>query len=570
MRPPAPRVAAALAAACVVAAVAALPSPAAGRGDLTRQQRIELAGLKRDAVRLGGLIRRGETADAAAMLEEVAGRFDKLKAAAGGLEGDRYADLIAEDLAEARAALDPAAAPAPAGEVPHEGMTAEPGMTAAPAAGMTGGGMSGGVAGAGLTGGGAGGVTFSKDVAPTLVNICGRCHMNGQSRGGFSMNTYTELIDSGYVDSDDPEGGRMIRLMGQIEQPKMPPGNARIKRSQWEDARAWAVAGAKLDVGDPKAPMRSLVPTEAQLARAAMAKMGDAELAAARLERAKELFGKALRRATPTLVQVSEGESPATGGLILIGNVDEARLQQLAGWIKEDAPRLAPLAGDDGLGGRGPLTVFVMKSRLDYQEFHAAAHGRFEVPAGLTADATVPTDGSDAYVAVQDLRDDATASDPGMRANLIVGLAEAAVNSRGGEVPAWLSAGLGPAIALDVDSRNPALRSLNARLPAALARVRKPEDLLTPGTFAPEEVPAVGTAIVTLLRRSGGDRKLGELLAVLAAAAPAEEPAAMTNRGMMRRGGQDRGDGGAVALYQVYNVTPAQLAARLLAEARGR
>ena len=566
MRPYRPRLTAAVAALSVVAAVSLAPSPADGRDDLTRAQRVELAGLKRDTIRIGGLLRRGETEDAKTMLAEVESRFAKLQQAAGGLEGDRYATQIEEELAEARAALEPGAAPV--ADEPHPKMDEPPGddgaMSGLPGMKTAAGAMT-------ATGdGGAGGITFSEDVAPTLVNICGRCHMNGQARGGFEMNSYQELMDSGYVDTDDPEGGRMIRLMGQVEQPKMPPGNARIKRSQWTNARDWAVAGAKLDRGDPKAPMRLLVPTEAQLARAAMAKMSDAELAAARLERAHELFKKALRRSTPAVVEVPPDASSATGGLIFIGNVDEARLEQIAGWIKEDAARLAPLAGEGGLGGRGPLTVFVMKSRFDYTEFHAAAHGLFEVPASVTADATVPADGSDAYVALQDLRDDATAADPGMRANVIVGLAEAAMEGRGGDVPAWLSAGLGPAIAFDVDPQNPALRALADQLPAALSRLTKADDLLQPGTFAPEEVPAVGAAIVSLLRKNGGDRKLGQLLEVMAAdATPAEEPAMMMNR-RMGRGDGDRGDGGATALFRVYNVTPAQLAARLVAAARGR
>ena len=563
MRPTRPRLAAAVAALSVAAAVALSPSPAAGRGDLTRAQRVDLIGIKRDAVRVGGLIRRGATEEAKTMFADVEARYEKLKQDAGdGLAGDRYAALVEEELTEHRSAL--AAGGAPAAEEPHPAMDddAAPGM----AGGMPpgGGAMEGGDMPAG---GGAGGLTFSQDVAPTLVNSCGRCHMNGQARGGFEMNSYQELMDSGYVDTDDPEGGRMVRLMGQIEQPKMPPGNARIRRSQWENARDWVVAGAKLDKGEPGAPMRLLVPTEAQLRRAAMAKMDDAELAASRLERAQELYKKALPRSgAPTVVETSASESSATGGLILIGNVDEARLNQIAGWIKTDAARLAPLAGPDGLGGRGPLTVFVMKDRLDYQDFHTAAHGVFEVPASVTADATVPADGSDAYVALQDLRDDATASDPGMRANVIVGLAEAAMEGRGGEVPDWLSAGLGPAVAFDADPQNPALRALAERLPAALARLSKADDLLKPGTFAPEEVPAVGAALVSLLRKNGGDAKLGKLLDAMAAEPAEEQPAGAMNRPNRRR---DR-DGGAAALAQVYGVTPAQLAAGLMAAARGR
>ena len=547
MRPPVLRPVAALAAAVALAAVAVGPAAADGRDDLTRDQRSELARMKRDAVRVGALLRQDRTDDAKVLYLELDAKFAALRATAADLDGNRYAEAVAEALAEHRGALGGGAA-APT-EEPKDEPPAKVGGDAAP---MT---MTGGMSG------GAGGVTFSADVAPTLVNVCGGCHMNGQSCGGFSMNTYKELMDSGFVDPDDDEGGHMARLMGQIDQPKMPPGNRVIKQSQWEDTKRWARAGAKLDKGSPDAPLRSLVPTEAEKRRAAMAKMSDAELAANRMNRAKELFGKALRRETPAVVEVPAAESSATGGLILIGNVGEDRLRQLAGWIKEDAARFAPLAGEDGVGGRGPLTVFVMKSRLDYQEFHAAAHGRFEVPAGLTVDATVSADGADAYVAVQDLRDDATETDPGMRANLVDGLAAATVEGRGGDAPAWLAEGLGPAVAFEIDPRNPALRALADRLPAALGRLSKADDLLTPGTFAPEELPAVGAAIVTVLRKNGGDRKLGELLEVIAATAPPEPTGMMMRRRM--RGEADRGDGGAAALRQVYRVTPAQLAAAI-------
>ena len=537
-----PRTVALFAAAALFAATLLSPPPAAGQGGLNRAQRVALAGLNRDATRLGGLVRRGKTDDAATLLAEIDAALAALKKDAGDAVAGRTADSIAEKLAEARAALapagnesadpfEPAAASSP-GPAAVAGETAMPRMTEPPA----------------------GGVSFADDVAPTLVNICGGCHMNGRSRGGFSMNTFEELMESGYVDPDDPEGGRMVRLMGGVEQPKMPPGNAMLKRSQWENARAWAVAGATLDRGNAKAPLRALVPTEAQLRRAAMAALDDDAFAAARLERAKELFVLGRPRETPQILEVPDDRSGGAGGLIFVGNVDAGRLEQLAGWAAEDAAAFAPLLAaaspdDPTLGGRGPLTVAVMKDRFDYEEFHLGVHKR-PTPPGLTSDASVPADGSDAFVVLQDLRDDPTATDPGMRANLIAGLAAAAVQGVGGDPPAWLPAGLGLAAAKRSDPRNPALSNSEDVLAAALGRVRNADDLLKPGTFAPAELPAVGAAIVEALRANGGDRKLGEFAAAAAAAGP--------------------DDGGAAALRTVYRTGPAQLAAVLAAKARRR
>ena len=514
-----------------------VPTTADAR-DLTRQQRAELAGLSRDAGRLAGLIRRGKTDDARELLAETDAKFAALKQAAGAAIAGRSADRVIERLAEARAQLAPAADPT-ADPPPPAGVTDEAAMTesADPPAMMR------------RTGAPEDGVLFSRDVAPTLVNVCGGCHMNGQSRGGFSMNTFEELIESGYVDPDDPEGGRMARLMGQIEQPKMPPGNVFLKRSQWENARDWATAGAELDRGNPKDPLRELVPTEAQLKRAAMAALDDAGLFAARRERAEELFKLARPRETPAVLEVPADAGGGAGGFVFVGNVDGSRLKQLAGWAAEDAARLAPLLGGEPLGGRGPLTVAVMKDRFDYEEFHLGVRKR-PAPPGLTSDASVPDDGSDAYVVLQDLRDDPTRDDIGMRANLIAGLAAAAVEGGDGDVPAWLAAGLGPSVARRADPRNPALAAMNDTLAAALRRVRKGDDLLTPGTFAPAELPAVGAAVADVLRKNGGDRKLAEFLAAV------------------RRTGT--GDGGAAALRAVYRTTPAQLAAALAAETRRR
>ena len=522
----------------LAAALAFVPQTPAAAADLSRAQRAELAGLSRDAARLAGLIRRGKTEDAAALFAETEAAFAKLKADAGDAVAGRLADRITERLTEARAELAPAASDAPA--VDSAAPNAAPGaMTEPPAPAV--------MMEMRKTPAPEGGVVFSRDVAPTLVNVCGGCHMNGQSRGGFSMNTFEELIDSGYVDTEDPEGGHMAMLMGLKEQPKMPPGNARLKRSQWENTRDWIRAGATLDKGNPKAPLRELVPTEAQLKRAAMAKLDDAGLLAARRDRAEELLRLARPRDAAAVHEVPASAGGA-GGFVFVGNVPKSRLEQLAGWAVEDAARLEPLLGGRPLAGRGPLTVAVMASRFDYEEFHLGVFKRPAAP-GLTSDVSVPEDASDAFVVLQDLRDDSTAGDIGMRANLLAGLAAAAVEGGDGEVPAWLAAGLGPSVARQADPRNPALNALDGTLATALRRVRTADDLLKPGTFAPAELPAVGAAIVDVLRKNGGDRKLAAFLTAARAA-----------------GDND----GAAALRTVYRTTPAQLAAALAAAARRR
>ena len=522
-----------LAAAAVVLGVMMLwPANAHGQRGLDREQRATLSTLRRDAARIGGLIRRGKTDEAATKLAEAESAFETLKKEAGDALTGRAADRIADQLKEARDALPAATPGTPALD---DGPAGRGAGTPATAGGTP---MAAGT-----------GPSFRRDVAPTLVNICGRCHMGGRSRGGFSMNTFKELMDSGFVDPEDAEGGHMAFLMGK-GQPKMPPGNQRLLKKQWEDTRDWALAGAVFDGTDVNAPLRTLVPTEAEKRAAEVAKLSDEDLLARRRERAAELFRKGRPRETANTVELPAAEVPGTGGLVLTGNVPEDRLRQLAGWVKEDAPGLATLAGPDGIGGRGPLTVFVVASRFGYEDFHMGVHRRDRIPKEMTADATVSADGVDAYLVLQDLRDDATADDLGMRANLIAGLAEAAVEGRGTELPPWLAAGLGPAAAKRAEPRNPALAAREAKLPAALARVRKPEDLLNAGTFSPDELPAVGAAVLGVLRKNGGDKRLAEFLDALARTGAA--------------------DGGAAALAEVYRATPAGLAREVAASVRRR
>jgi mono/diheme cytochrome c family protein len=85
------------------------------------------------------------------------------------------------------------------------------------------------------------GVSFSKDVAPVLVQHCGRCHVD-KTTGGFTMPTYEGLMKGSRAGvvlfAGDPEGSPLVEAMASGT---MPP------------------SGAKFDGEDPKANLRVLV-----------------------------------------------------------------------------------------------------------------------------------------------------------------------------------------------------------------------------------------------------------------------------------------------------------------------
>ncbi len=116
----------------------------------------------------------------------------------------------------------------------------------------------------------AGTVSFSKKLAPWLVQSCGRCHIDG-SRGNFNMATFTALMngpDAGkVVFPGDPVGSRLVEV---IESGDMPRGGGRISPEQLNDLKTWITEGAKFDGPDANANLRTLVPNGAATNNAAL------------------------------------------------------------------------------------------------------------------------------------------------------------------------------------------------------------------------------------------------------------------------------------------------------------
>lgn len=99
------------------------------------------------------------------------------------------------------------------------------------------------------------GISFTKVVAPILVNRCGRCHV-GDSKGGFTMASFSALMkgppEGVVIFAGDTIGSRLIET---IETGDMPRGGGKVTPQELETLKAWIVAGAKFDGPDPAAPI---------------------------------------------------------------------------------------------------------------------------------------------------------------------------------------------------------------------------------------------------------------------------------------------------------------------------
>ncbi|TWT35715.1 Planctomycete cytochrome C [Posidoniimonas corsicana] len=102
-----------------------------------------------------------------------------------------------------------------------------------------------------------GDISFTNQVAPLLVEKCGRCHVDG-SRGNFNMATYNSLIQGS-------ETGRVLVpgegtggvLMDNLESGSMPPGRPLAPQEMSLISR-WITQGAKFDGDNPDANLKNL------------------------------------------------------------------------------------------------------------------------------------------------------------------------------------------------------------------------------------------------------------------------------------------------------------------------
>ncbi|QDV66677.1 Planctomycete cytochrome C [Rosistilla carotiformis] len=219
---------------------------------ITRAQRIELT-------QVGGIIKnagenylQGKFEESGKLVEEAQSRLEKL-VAEGDMQLFREADSLFTRIGRAHALLElegirlaPFAKPEP----PQPMAAPKPEAPAKPAPEPA-----------------TEGISFTKEVAPILVQRCGRCHVTG-NRGDFSMSDYATLMKGPaigiVVAPGSPEGSRLIEA---IATGSMPPNGNGIPAAELKKLSVWVAAGAKYDGADTAMQLTSFATTAGQPAR---------------------------------------------------------------------------------------------------------------------------------------------------------------------------------------------------------------------------------------------------------------------------------------------------------------
>ncbi|SFI17090.1 c-type cytochrome domain-containing protein [Planctomicrobium piriforme] len=339
-------------------------------------------------------------------------------------------------------------------------------------------------------------VSFTKDIAPFMTNLCLNCHNARRQAGGLSVENFFDIMKGGesgeVIIPGDMENSRFFRLVGGLELPRMPQGQGRITRQNYEDLKKWFEEGNTYDGGDPLTPIRSFVPSAAEMAKSTFGSKSEDEMRALRETGSMKLFHDAAGSAEPARVN--------SENFLLLGNVDQRRLETVQGWADSQLKRLQTDFSGNGQAWRGRLAILVLKDREDYEQLAEAEEKRIDNETFGHAKVTLGHE--DAYVVLQDLGDK-PARGPGLQASLVEQLTAAYLSKGDRPLPLWLTNGTGLMMAEEL--LGPAQVKAMKETAAGLApAVNQPDEVFVDGTFSAASSGAIGYTLVKYLIDRGG------------------------------------------------------------------
>jgi hypothetical protein len=109
-------------------------------------------------------------------------------------------------------------------------------------------------------------ISFTKDIAPILVQKCQACHGAADPKGDYQLTTFELLLKPGASSSASitpakPDDSELLRLISSVDKDeRMPKEGDPLAPEQIGVVKRWIEEGAKFDSPDPKAALASIVP----------------------------------------------------------------------------------------------------------------------------------------------------------------------------------------------------------------------------------------------------------------------------------------------------------------------
>jgi hypothetical protein len=323
----------------------------------------------------------------------------------------------------------------------------------------------------------AGGIKFSRDIAPIFVGNCIGCHGPEQQKKKFDLSTFKKLMAGGQsgkviAPKNAEESLLVLHVKGENGLRKMPPGNQRnLAEPTIAKIEQWINAGALLDSGiDPDGLLSKIAPSADDLRKSALAKLSPEQRDKKLEETARERWKKGSSKTTPELV--------SSKFFLIFSNLPQKRAEALAKGLEAQRTALVPILGSAGnsvLSGQEKISIYVFNDLSSYVEFlrgvenreaesGVEAHGNLKVEAPYLA-CVDPLNGHDEAPPSKKSSkskkgDDAAEGSPRSLIGLLVEQLGVAATNASGKPPRYLALGLGAYLAMRVEGRSPYYRQL--------------------------------------------------------------------------------------------------------------
>jgi hypothetical protein len=327
-------------------------------------------------------------------------------------------------------------------------------------------------------------VSFTKLIAPVLVDHCVGCHGNDTSRAGLNLQTFEGIQQGGNsgtlrVPAQTAATSLLVgKLRGTADGEQMPLGEDPLPEATIKLFEAWLNNGAPFDGAAPSADLESLI-NESRVKE-----LSYEQLAKLRSEKAIANWKLGMPGIDSHTVTVKE--------LRWVGMRSEASLKSLA---EQCDPLLEKLKSalqipENQKLLKGGMTVFVLDRHYDYSEFGRMVESR-KLPRTLRGH--WQRNGVDAYAAIVDGKEDYSLP-------LLVIEQVAAITTAGiGDVPDWFATGTGRALVARLNPKSP--RVIGWREAGKNLRKSKPDDFLN-NRLSPQDSALISYVFVDQLMKS--------------------------------------------------------------------
>lgn len=333
-----------------------------------------------------------------------------------------------------------------------------------------------------------GDVAFSTDVAPILVDKCGKCHGDREPENRFAISTLTSLVKGGrsgpaIVPGKAEESLLVKKLRGAgIEGQRMPLNAPPLPDADIATIAKWIDQGARIDL------LTAIDPIEKLMATGKALRLSDDALAKVRREAAEKLWARMIPDEPPVIERRE--------GLVLVGNLPASRLHELGDTAADLVPAVRrELVGADGSLLKGGLVLYAFRNSYDYSSlWQVVMNG--ERPKGIHGHAGMAGDVVYGAVLVP------SGDDAGDTTRLLLAeqLAGATLVGRG--LPAWFCRGAGRAVAMKIVPKAPLVQEWKDGIAGAIRQLGSAQDFLA-GHAEPAATAAAAGGFLSSLATPG-------------------------------------------------------------------